>query len=236
AGPGPGRCFASGAGGGSRPGAGLRAPLGTAAQGSNGAGPDGSRGSVVGGGGRGARLDPRRREGPRHARPAGAPPPRRPGATPRVNMHCREVREELRRSEASRWSAAALRHASSCRACGDEARAVILLRFGSEPGAEELPRAGFEDRLRARLASLSEAPRRSTWNGGFEVLGRPALAAGAALTLLCAFLYVRVASQEPGGDLVSLIDVDPVLTSLLGDAPDEILAEPQDAPTSTEGP
>jgi hypothetical protein len=149
-------------------------------------------------------------------------------------MNCRECRDELRRPGAAAPSAEALRHAASCTACAAESRAALLLRLGSarDDGAE--PRAGFEERLRARLAS--RVPSRSTaWNGGFELLVRPALALAATLALLCAGIYLQ-AAPEPGEDLVSLVENDPVFTSLLSGDPGSIFGEEQGAPATAEKP
>jgi hypothetical protein len=150
-------------------------------------------------------------------------------------MNCKECRDELRRPDRSAMSAEAIRHAASCPACAAESRAALLLRLGSarDDGAE--PRAGFEQRLRRRLESGAAPSATPAWNGGFELLGRPALAVAATLALLCAGFYVRVA-PEPGVDLVSLVESDPVFTSLLGGDPASIFGEEQGAGGTAETP
>ena len=142
----------------------------------------------------------------------------------------------MRRPGTGGLSEAALRHAASCPACSDQARAALLLRLGSEPDEGAAPRPGFEERLRARLAAGPAAPRKPVWNGGFELLVRPALAIAATLTLLCAGIYIRVAAPERGGDLASLVETDPVFTSMLGSDPEAIFAGPQNVPDAMERP
>jgi hypothetical protein len=150
-------------------------------------------------------------------------------------MNCKECRDELRRPGAAVLSAEALRHAASCPACAAESRAALLLRLGSarDDGAE--PRAGFEERLRKRLASGPAPSRSAAWNGGFELLVRPALAVAATLALVCGGLYLQ-AVPEPGADLVSLVDSDPVFTSLLTGDPGPIFGEEQGAGATAETP
>jgi anti-sigma-K factor RskA len=130
-------------------------------------------------------------------------------------MNCRRTREQLRRAA--------------------EARAHLLLRLGSERDEGVMVRPGFEQRLRARLSAEADVARTSAWNGGFERLVRPALAAAAALVLVCAGLYVQVAAPQGGGDLASLLETDPVFTSILTTNPDAMFADPQSAP-ATDGP
>ena len=150
-------------------------------------------------------------------------------------MNCKECRDELRRPGAAVPSAEALRHAASCPACASESRAALLLRLGSarDDGAE--PRPGFEERLRRRLASGPAPSGSPAWNGGFERLVRPALAVAATLALMCAGLYMRTAS-EPGADLVSLVESDPMFTSLLAGDPGSIFGEEQGAGETAETP
>jgi hypothetical protein len=150
-------------------------------------------------------------------------------------MNCKECRDELRHPGAAVPSAGAVRHAASCPACAAESRAALLLRLGSarDDGAE--PRAGFEERLRKRLASGPAPSRSAAWNGGFERLVRPALAVAVSLVLLCAGVYMKTA-PEPGADLVSLVESDPVFTSLLAGDPGSIFGEEQGAPATAEKP
>lgn len=132
-------------------------------------------------------------------------------------------------------SAEARRHAADCPACAAESRAALLLRLGSarDDGAE--PRAGFEERLRKRLASGSAPARSAAWNGGFELLVRPALAVAATLTLVCGGFYLQ-AVPEPGADLVSLVESDPVFTSLLAGDPGSLFGEEPGAGAAAETP
>jgi hypothetical protein len=150
-------------------------------------------------------------------------------------MNCRELRDELRRAGTGDLGAAAARHVASCPACAVRARAALLLRLGSERDEGAAPRAGFEERFRARLASDPAPAARSAWNGGFELLVRPALALAAMLTLLCAGLYVQ-ASPDRGDDLVLLVESDPVFTTLFAGDPGTVFGESQDAPAATEVP
>ena len=144
-------------------------------------------------------------------------------------MNCRRTREQLRRAAEGDVTDEARRHIESCPACAAEARARLLLRLGSERDEEATVRAGFEDRLRARLRAEAPAAGTSPWNGGFERLVRPALAAGLALVLVCAGLYVQVAAPEGGGDLASLVETDAVFTSILTASPEAMFADPQGA-------
>jgi hypothetical protein len=98
-----------------------------------------------------------------------------------------------------------------------------------------MPRAGFEARLKARLESGPAPSGRRAWNGGFELLVRPALAIAATLTLFCAGLYFQ-AAPEPAGDLVSLVENDSVFTSLLAGDPGSLFDDDQGAPAATENP
>jgi len=148
-------------------------------------------------------------------------------------MTCREFRDEVRRPRALDLSAAARRHGASCPACAAEARAAQLLRLGSGSTEGAAPRAGFEERLRARLASDPAPSGRPAWNGGFELLVRPALAVAAALTLLCAGFYFQAAPDREG-DLASLVENDPVFAPLLTGNPGAFFDESQAA--ATEGP
>ncbi len=151
-------------------------------------------------------------------------------------MTCREFRNALRRPGTGEAPEEAMRHAAMCPACDAEARATLLLRLGSGGAGDATPRPGFEERLRARLASSPAAIRTPAWNGGFERLVRPALAFAATLTLLCAGFYVQVALPEPGGDLTSLVETDAVFASLIAGNPGEIFAVPQDAPATLVSP
>ena len=99
-----------------------------------------------------------------------------------------------------------------------------LLRLGSARPDDAAPSAGFEERLRTRMAEEERAaashpdPRRSrAWNGGFQALVKPALAMAGAAALLAAGLFVGAASSEPD-DLASLVEVDPVFSSIPWDA------------------
>jgi hypothetical protein len=149
---------------------------------------------------------------------------------------CREFRNALRRPGSGEPGREMLRHAETCPACAVEARAALLLRLGSGGGEGAAPRPGFEERLKARLASGPAASTTPAWNGGFERLVRPALAVAATLTLLCAGFYVRVAAPEPGGDLASLVETDALFTSLLASDAGEIFPVPQDAPATLVSP
>jgi len=150
-------------------------------------------------------------------------------------MNCRELRDELRRAGSGDLGAAARQHILSCPACAAAARAALLLRLGSERDEGAVPRAGFEERLRARLA-LDPAPAAgSVWNGGFELLVRPALALAATLTLLCAGFYVE-ANPDGKGDLALLVENDPVFTTLFAADPGTVFGESQGAPTAPEEP
>jgi len=132
-------------------------------------------------------------------------------------------------------SAAAQRHAASCPACAAEARAARLLRLGSESAEGAAPRPGFEERLLARLASGPVPSGRPAWNGGFELLVRPALGLAAALALLCAGFYLQTAPEREG-DLASLVENDPIFAPLLAGDPGAFFEESQGAPAATEGP
>ena len=149
-------------------------------------------------------------------------------------MSCRRTRKLLRRAARGDVADEARRHIESCPACATEARAHLLLRLGSERDRGALVRPGFEQRLRARLLAEPAVARSSTWNGGFERLVRPALAAAAALVLVCAGLYVQVAAPQGGGDLASLLETDPVFNSILTVDPDAMFADPQIAPATDE--
>ncbi len=151
-------------------------------------------------------------------------------------MNCRELNDQLRRPGAGAPGEAALRHAASCPACTATMRAALLLRLGSGRDDDATVRPGFEERLRARLVTEAGIPKAPAWNGGFELLVRPALAVAATLCLLCAGLYVQVSGPEEGGDLASLVETDPVITSVMAVSPDAIFAGPQDAPAGTERP
>lgn len=148
-------------------------------------------------------------------------------------MNCKECRDELRRPGDP--GAEVLRHAVSCPACAAESRAALLLRLGSarEDGAE--PRAGFEERLRKRLLSEPALSRSPALNGGFERMVRPALAVAATLALACAGLYLQTA-PDPGADLVSLVESDPVFTSVLAGDPGSIFGEEPGAGATAETP
>jgi len=141
-------------------------------------------------------------------------------------MNCRRTRKLLRRAAGGEIADEARRHVESCPACAIEARAHLLLWLGSERDEGALVRPGFEQRLRARLQAETTVARSSAWNGGFERLVRPALAAAAALVLVCAGLYVQVAAPQGGGDLASLLETDPVFTSVLTVDPDAMFADP----------
>jgi len=143
-------------------------------------------------------------------------------------MTCRQVRDELRGAAGRDATGDVRAHLTSCPSCAAEARALRLLRLGSARDEEATLRPGFEERLRARLLSepaATAAP--SPWNGGFERLVRPALAAAAALVLVCAGLYLQVAGPAAGGDLSSLLETDPVFGSILTTNPDAIFPDPQ---------
>jgi len=150
-------------------------------------------------------------------------------------MTCREFKVEMHGSRKSDWSPELLRHLESCPACAAKSRAALLLRLGSGGDEGAVPRAGFEERLRARLAYGPAPSRGHAWNGGFELLVRPALAVAATLTLLCAGLYVQT-TPERAGDLASLVENDTVFASLLTGDPWEILDASQGAPAATEEP
>jgi len=150
-------------------------------------------------------------------------------------MNCGELKDEVRRRGTPDLSAAALRHAASCPACAAESRAALLLRMGSARDENAEPRAGFDERLKARLESGPTPSGRAAWNGGFELLVRPALAVAATLTLLCGGLYLQTA-PELGGDLASLVENDPVFTSLLAGDPGSFFDEDEGAPAATENP
>lgn len=150
-------------------------------------------------------------------------------------MNCKECREELRRTGGAAMSADALRHAASCPACAAESRAALLLRLGSDRDVGAEPRPGFEERLRGRLASGAGPSGSPAWNGGFELLVRPALAVAATLALVCAGLYLQVA-PEPGADLVSLVESDPVFASFFGGDPGSIFAGEQGDGATAETP
>jgi hypothetical protein len=174
-------------------------------------------------------------------------------------MTCREFRDELRRPQvsdlgdaarrpqasdltdaarrpqASDLSDAARRHAASCPDCAAEARAALLLRLGSGVAEGAAPRAGFEERLLARLASDPAPSGRPAWNGGFELLVRPALAVAATLAVLCAGFYLQAAPQREA-DLASLVENDPVFAPLLAGDPGAVFEGPQGAPAVTEEP
>jgi hypothetical protein len=151
-------------------------------------------------------------------------------------MTCREFRETLRRPGRDEPGPEMLRHAETCQGCAAEARGALLLRLGSGGGEDAAPRPGFEERLKARLASGPAATTTSAWNGGFERLVRPALALAATLTVLCAGFYIGVALPEPGGDLASLVETDAVFTSLLAGDPGEIFPASPDPRATVETP
>jgi len=144
-------------------------------------------------------------------------------------MSCRRIRERLRRGAGAEPGDEARRHLASCPACAAEARAILLLRLGSEPAPGATLRPGFEARLRARLLSGTGASRAPLGYGGFDRLVRPALATAAALVLVCAGLYVQVAAPQGDADLASLLESDPVFTSILTADPDAVFADPQGA-------
>ena len=149
-------------------------------------------------------------------------------------MICRQVRDELRRAAGRDATGDVRAHLGSCPSCAAEARALRLLTLGSVRDEEAAVRPGFEERLRARLLSepaAAAAP--SPWNGGFERLSRPALAAAAALALVCAGLYMQVAGPAAGGDLSSLLETDPVIGSILTTNPDSIFPDPQASEAET---
>ena len=150
-------------------------------------------------------------------------------------MNCRRIREQLRRAAGGEITNEALRHIDSCPACAAEARAQVLLRLGSAVDENVTVRPGFEERLKARLLAEAGVARTSPWNGGFERLVRPALVAAAALVLVCAGLYIRIAAPQGGGDLTSLIETDPVFSSILTANPDAMFADPQGV-SATDGP
>jgi len=149
-----------------------------------------------------------------------------------MDMNCRRTREQLRRAAGAGVTDEARRHIESCPACESEARAGLLLRLGSERDEKATVRPGFEDRLEARLQAEAAVAGTSAWNGGFERLVRPALAFASALLLVCAGLYVRLAAPQGGGDLASLLETDPVFTSILTASPDAMFADPQGAPAA----
>ena len=150
-------------------------------------------------------------------------------------MTCRRVRDELRLAAGRDVPAAARAHLESCASCAAEARALSLLRLGSARDEEATLRPGFEERLGARLLSEAPAAAPSPWNGGFDRLVRPALAAAAALALVCAGLFAQVASPPGGGDLSALLETDPVFASILTTNPDAIFTGTQ-VPAAAETP
>lgn len=149
-------------------------------------------------------------------------------------MDCRQFRKRLHRAAATGGPGGeAMRHAASCPACARESRAALLLRAGSEPPAGASLGPGFEAGLRARLAAgegaragAREGARgRSAWNGGIESLVRPALALAAGLALLCAGLYVRETVPSDASDVASLLESDPVFSSVLSASPGPLFGE-----------
>jgi len=141
-------------------------------------------------------------------------------------MSCRPFLDDLRNTPGREPSDATRAHLASCPSCAAEARALRLLRLGSARDDEAAVRPGFEERLRARLLSEPGTAATSPWNGGFERLVRPALAAAAALALVCAGLFVQVTFPAEG-DLSSFLETDPVFGSILTVNPDAIFADPQ---------
>lgn len=147
-------------------------------------------------------------------------------------MNCREFRDEIRRA-ASAPGPEARRHASSCPTCAGEARAALLLRLGSQRDEAAAPRAGFERRLRARLGTGGEA---TPWTRELDFLVRPALALAATLLILCLGLYARSAAAPRQADFASLIEADPVFSSILAGDPGGPFAGPEDATATPESP
>jgi hypothetical protein len=150
-------------------------------------------------------------------------------------MTCREFREKLRRDGTRAVSGETLRHAATCAACAAETRALSLLRIGSERDEDATPGPGFEERLRARLAGGPPRAPAPAWNGGFDLLVRPALTLATALVLLCAGLYIGAGGAQ-SDDLASLVDSDAIFTSVLGMNPDAMFAEPQGTPAPGDAP
>lgn len=144
-------------------------------------------------------------------------------------MDCRTFRSRLREVDpqgrdraagdrvADRLDEEARRHAAACAGCAADLRALSLLAFGSPSGPEAGLRPGFEERLKARLAS---GPARSgaSWLDAIDWLARPSLGIAAALLAVTAGVYVWVAprsSPSPSADLALLVEGDPVLDRLL---------------------
>jgi hypothetical protein len=130
-------------------------------------------------------------------------------------MTCKQVRDYLRRSGADiahleNLPVEVSAHLRSCTGCLSQRRVVWLMRMGSgvENGA---PAAGFEDRLRQRLAELpsAAAPSFEVESMGqiFAGLARPALAAASlvAALSLAAYLSMRAGVFTGGGPDLSLL-------------------------------
>lgn len=140
-------------------------------------------------------------------------------------MDCRRFQNELSRIGAGAPTVELRRHAESCRSCELELRARRLLSLGSHV-TEGAPRAGFVDRLNARLrADGDRAP--ASWADAVGLVARPAFALAVTAMLLSVGLYSATPSTASRDDLALLAETDPVVSVLLSDSPAELLALPE---------
>jgi len=92
-------------------------------------------------------------------------------------------------------------------------RGLELLRLGSSPSAAG-PRAGFEARLRARIAAES-APAPASWADGIGLVARPSLAL-ATLALLVSLAFFGLSYSRPtvNDDLAFVTGGGPLLETV----------------------
>jgi hypothetical protein len=97
-------------------------------------------------------------------------------------------------------SAAARSHATLCRACGDEARALESLRgLVRGLGKVEAP-VDFDYRLRARMSASKAGGRRAPLRGWRLVYAFAPVAAAACFVVFAASLYYRPAAPTPSAE------------------------------------